>query len=178
MKNKIKQQRTKLTTGTYMKEALNYKTLVVCDNSEYYVAIKKYLNMSGPFHIHDKTLLDNGYYLVEITPINENYNIRHYVSSDFKYLDYYIDITLENGLYGKVPYYVDLYLDIVNDSETKQPKFVDEDELLDALKKGDISKKDYNFAYKIGNKVLNEIKSCRNKYLNMDIVKIVQDCGI
>ena len=50
-------------------------------------------------------------------------------------------------------------------------KFSDEDELEEALQNKIISKKDYNMAYKIGNKLLEEIKNKNNKYMNIDIMK-------
>lgn len=178
MKNTFKEKRVKYTTETYMKETLDYKVLVIKSDEDYYVTIKKYDRVISPISFDGVTYIDNGYYLVEITPINENYNIRFYVTKDFNIVNYYIDISLENGLKHKVPYYTDLYLDIVYNLKENKPEFMDEEELMDAFKQGSISKKDYNFAYKVGNKLMDEIKHCRNKYANLDIIEIVKQSGL
>lgn len=178
MKNSVKEKRTKYTTETYMKESLDYRTLVVKNDEDYYTTIKKYDRVVSPIVFDEVPYIDNGYYLVEITPIKEFYNIRFYVSKDKKIINYYIDISLENGLKHKVPYYVDLYLDILRAPKEEHVKFVDEGELKEAFTQGFISKRDYNFAYKIGNKLMEEIKQCRNKYLNLDIIDIIEKSGL
>ena len=38
-----------------------------------------------------------------------------------------------------------------------------------------INKKDYDFAYKVGTKLMDEIKSKSNKYLNIDILKYLEN---
>ena len=71
-----------------------------------------------------------------------------------------------------------MYLDIVYNLKENKPEFMDEEELMDAFKQGSISKRDYNFAYKVGNKLMDEIKHCRNKYANLDIIEIVKQSGL
>lgn len=168
MKRAIKEKKTKFTTNTYMRDVDTYRALIINDNPDYAVVVKKYLKMNKPFVINGTTYLEDGAYLVEITPIHENYNIRFYVSKEFEVVAFYIDITLENGVKNKVPYYIDLYLDIVPYPIENKVCFCDEDELLEALKCGNISKRDYNMAYKVGNKVLKEILTGKNKYFNLD----------
>ena len=89
-------------------------------------------------------------------------------------VDYYIDITLENGVKNMVPYYIDLYLDIVHYPSENKIAFYDEDELLDALHQGKISKHDYNFAYHVGNKLMEELNAGKNKYFNLDVVSFAK----
>ena len=177
MRKKYIEKKTKFTSNTYMREAINYDIVIIKEN-DLFITIKKYKNMTEPFTLSSedgskKTYLDEGYYLVELTPLNEKYNIRHYFDKNKKYIDYYIDITLENGVKYKLPYYVDLYLDIIHYSKGNRVEFCDEDELKDALENKIISKKDYNMAYKIGNKLINEIKNRSNKYMNIDVLEYV-----
>ncbi len=172
MKKKYIEKRTKPTTSTYMREALKYE-IVTISESDYYITIKKYLELSDKFVIDNTTLLDKNYYLVEITPLNENYNIRFFVDNNKNIVDYYIDITLQNGVKYNIPYYVDLYLDIVHYPKTNENKFYDEDELKEALDNKIISKKDYNLAYKVGNKLLKEVNEGKNKYLNIDVLEYI-----
>lgn len=170
MRKALKEKRTKFTTNTYMRNVETYRTLIINDDPDFAVVVKKYLKMNKPFVINGKTYLEDGAYLVEITPINENYNIRFYISKEFEIVAFYIDITLENGIKNKVPYYVDLFLDIVQYPLENKVCFCDEAELLEAFEKGDISKRDYNFAYKVGNKLFKEILAGENKYFNIDPV--------
>ena len=172
MKKKIIEKKTKFTTNTYMKEAIKYEINIV-SNDDYFITIKKYLDITDKFIIENTTLIDKNYYLVEITPLNEKYNIRYYVDDKKNIIDYYIDITYENGVKYTIPYYVDLYLDIVHYPDTDIVKFIDEDELDEALNNKYISKKDYNMAYKIGNKLLKEIKENKNKYLNINVIDYI-----
>lgn len=172
MKKKTIEKRTKFTTNTYMKEAIKYE-IVVLNEEDYFITIKKYLELTDNFTINNITLIDKDYYVVEITPLKEKYNIRFYVDNNKNIIDYYIDITYENGVKYKLPYYVDLYLDILHYPNENEFKFFDEDELEEALNNKLISKKDYNMAYKIGNKLLKELKDNKNKYFNIDVLKYI-----
>ncbi len=172
------ERRTKFTTNTYMKEAINYDIRIIKEGN-LFITIKKYQEMTSPFSLINSdnqkiTYIDEGYYVIELTPIDEFYNIRFYVDPDKNIIEYYIDITLKNGIKYKIPYYVDLYLDIVHYPKDDSVTFYDEDELLDALNNKIISKKDYDLAYKVGHKLLKEIKDKTNKYLNMDILKYIK----
>ena len=58
-----------------MKEALEYKILVVNNNDDFYLTIKKYLKLTKPVSFKDNNnqivnYIDNGSYLVEVTPKN------------------------------------------------------------------------------------------------------------
>lgn len=177
MKKKHIQKRTKFTTNTYMREAVNYEINIIKEDN-LFITIKKYNEMDGKFSIKrddgkEIDYIKDGYYVVELTPLEECYNIRFYVDDKKKIIDYYIDISLKNGIEYKIPYYVDLYLDILHYPKSKEVMFCDEDELKNALDEKIISKKDFDFAYKIGNKLLKEIKENKNKYLNMDIISYI-----
>lgn len=175
MEKELREKREKLTTNTYMREAVNYQIVIIKDNPDYFITIKKYDEVTEPFILtvigEKVTYFDNGYYLVEFTPLNDFYNIRFYYTPDKKLIDFYIDISLENGIKYKLPYYTDLYLDVVGGKDNT--KFDDEDELLDALNEGKISKKEYDFAYEIGNRLKEEIKNGTNKFINLDKVEII-----
>ena len=175
MRKRYIEMKKKFTTNTYMKETLKYDT-VITNEDDFYITIKKYREMTDKFitkNFMGKEIvyIDEGYYVVEVTPLNEHFNIRFYVNDKKELIDYYIDITLKNGVEYKIPYYVDLYLDIVHDNDSDELRFADEDELLDALNKKIVSKKDYLLAYKVGNKLLKNLKE--NKYFNIDVIGYV-----
>ena len=176
MRKNYKEKRRKFVSNTYMREATKYE-IVTIKEDDLFITIKKYIDIEKPISFKqinkDVFYVDKNFYLVEITPLNENYNIRLYYNDKKEFIDYYIDITLENGVKYKLPYYIDLYLDILNDHKTNKPHFVDEDELIDAFNNKIISKKDYDLAYKIGNKLLKEIENNTNKYLSIDFLSYI-----
>lgn len=175
MRKKYVEKRTKFISNTYMREAVDYDVVTIKEGN-LFITIKKYKKMNGKFTLPDskgnqKIYIDENYYLLELTPIEENYNIRFYFDENKKFIDYYIDITYKNGVEHKMPYYVDLYLDIIHYPDIDRAAFCDEDELKEALDNKIISKKDYEKAYRIGNKLLKEIENNTNKYLKMDVLK-------
>ena len=179
MRKKYIEKRTKFTSNTYMREAIDYD-IVIKKEEDLFITIKKYKKMSDPFKLKDEfgnynTYIDEGYYVVELTPLNEKYNIRYYYDNNKKLIDYYIDITYENGVKYKMPYYVDLYLDIVHYPSTNTTKYCDEEELEEALNNKIISKKDYNMAYKVGDKLFKEIQNNKNQYMNIDVLKYINE---
>ena len=175
MRKKEIENRTKFTTNTYMREAIDYDIKIIKED-DLFITIKKYKKMNGKFIIKDEsgndvTYIDEGYYLIELTPLKEKYNIRYYFDNNKKLIDYYIDITLVNGVKYKIPYYVDLYLDIIHYPKSNTVKFCDEEELESALNDKKISKSDYNLAYRTGNKLLKQIENNENKYMKIDLFK-------
>lgn len=177
MKKKYIEKKTKFTTNTYMREAIDYD-IVIVKEEDLFITIKKYKSLTAPFTLTNEdgkevNYIDKDYYVVELTPLKEKYNIRYYFDNNKNFIDYYIDITYENGEKYKLPYYVDLYLDIIHYPNSNTVKFCDEDELENALKNKIISKKDYNMAYRVANKLLKEIENNKNKYLNMNVLEYI-----
>ena len=129
MKKEYIEKKKKFTTNTYMREALYYD-IVLIKEKDFFITIKKYREVSSPFIITNElgekvTYIDNGYYVLELTPFHEHYNIRYYFDENKKYIDYYIDISYQNGIENMIPYYVDLYLDILHYPVTNQAVFYD-----------------------------------------------------
>lgn len=174
MRKKEILKRRKYTTNTYMKEAIDYDITIIKEDDVFYT-VKKYKKMTSNVHFQvedvKKVYIDEGYYLVEVTPLKEHYNIRYYFDREKNYIDCYIDITYENGVDHMIPYYADLYLDILHNTKTDKYMFTDENELEDAFKNKLISKKDYEMAYRVGNKILKNASKYVNKW---DVKKILE----
>ena len=92
-------------------------------------------------------------------------------------LEYYFDITKNNGLYENtnIPFYDDLYLDITILHSNGLIRILDEDELLEAFSIGDINSDELDMVYNIKDKLLMEIKNNNNKYMNIDFKKYLDD---
>lgn len=82
---------------------------------------------------------------------------------------YYFDITSKNGLdeETKIPFYDDLYLDVI--LKDNKITILDEDELIEALNKKVISKEEFDLAIKTKDSLINSINSKKNKYVNLNL---------
>ena len=109
-------------------------------------------------HNEKIVLLDNKYKYLEIYPEN-NKNIAVSVAMDNndKILEWYFDIAKDTLVTEQgVPYIKDLYLDVVLYPSGKI-EILDEDELQEALNNKDITKEEFDFAYNVSNKLIQQI---------------------
>ena len=167
----------KIITNTYLNEAEKYQIKLFLDEKDYYVSVKKLIHLTEKFIINDNIIaMDDGYYIVEIIPKKENYALRIFLNDKKELIEYYFDIIKESGIdkLYKVPYFMDLYLDIkvlFNGKIT----ILDEDELEEAYQNKKISKEDYKLVIKMKNKLLKEINNKTNKLMNIDYMKYLKD---
>lgn len=162
--------RKRLVTQKYLKEAIKYNLNVfINDDKDYYVAVKEYLELEQPVVINELTLIDKDYKIVEVIPKNENYAMRVFINDKKEIIQYYFDIILGSGIdeETKLPYYDDIYIDVI--MTNGEIEISDADELEEAFTSGSITEETYNFAKQTADKVVMELASQTNKYLNMDL---------
>ncbi len=167
--------RKKLISKTYLRDVNKYNLKIYYDKEDYYLAIKKIIDIKEPFiSPNGLRLIDNGYYIAEVIPKNENYTMRVYFNKKMERLEYYFDISLENGIdeESKIPYYDDLYLDITLKDDIVE--ILDEDELEEALKSKKITKNEYDLANKTKENLLESIEKNNNKYIKLDLEKYLK----
>lgn len=166
----------KIISNTYLRDIDKYQIKLYLDEDDYYVCVKKLINVREKFIIHNGLcVMDNGYYVFEVVPKNDNYAMRLFLDQNKKPLEYYFDITKNNGLdeISKIPFYDDLYLDITYlDGEIN---ILDEDELIEAFNSRDITKEDFDLVYKMRERLLDEIQCGNNKLMNIDFTKYLND---
>lgn len=165
--------RRKMLSKTYLWDTTEYEIkFIISTNLDYYACIKNIKKVNKPFIISNGAcLIDNNYTIVEILPKNENYSMRVYLNEKKEILQYYFDISLENGIDkdSLIPYYDDLYLDITYfDGEIK---LLDYNELEEAFENKTITKNQFDLAQKSANKLIEELTNNINKYFNMDLKK-------
>ena len=123
-----------------------------------YVCNLKFKNVEKPSIVNNGIkefcIRDNDYEWFEVYPDNGNYVITIMFDNNSNLIEWYFDVAKKVGLENGIPYEDDLYLDMTITPEGKKI-ILDEDELLEALNKGEITKEDVEFAYKI----LKEIES-------------------
>lgn len=168
----------KIVSKTYLRDVDRYQIKLFLDEHDYFVAVKKLIHVTNKFIINNgKTIaMDNGYYIVEVIPKNENYAMRVFLDDKKEIVEYYFDIIKESGLDEEynIPYFIDLYLDITvlyND----KINIIDEDELLDAYNTNIITKEEYEKVHQVKDKLIEEIKNKTNKYMNLNINKYLED---
>ena len=166
----------KIITNTYLREAEKYNIKLFLDEENYYISVKKLIHLSEKFIIRNNIVaMDDGYFIMEIIPKKGNYALRIFIDSNKNIVEYYFDIIKESGIDEeyKVPYFIDLYLDIAV-LYTGRIDILDEDELLDAYDKKDISKDDYELVLKTKDRLLEEIKNNTNDLMKIDYMKYLE----
>ena len=130
--------------------------------------------------------LRKNFKMLEYTPIDKDYNVRVYLNDKNEIFEYYLDITDGMELREGIPYYNDLYLDIIYYNQNKKMinykmedidknlVVLDESELKDALNENIITKKQYNKAYKVANNLINEIKTGTNIFINRGLKDYIE----
>lgn len=155
----------KYTDRTYLKRVVErrFKSSFI-DDGEFrgYLSLFKINKLTHACDIgyRDKKVcvLDNGYTLLQYVPLNENYTLTVFINENNEIIQWYFDISYENGLGSNgIPYYDDLYLDIVVLSSL-EVYLLDEDELEEALQNSLITREQYNLAYEVANDLLIKIE--------------------
>ena len=166
----------KIITNTYLNEAVKHEIKLFLDEDDYYVSVKKLVNLTEKFIIRKNVIaMDDGYYILEIIPKNDNYALRIFLDDKKNIIEYYFDIIKESGLDSiyKVPYFIDLYLDIT--LYKGEIGILDEDEFLSAYKDGDLSEEDYKLVLETKERLIEEIKNNTNKLMNIDYNKYLKN---
>ena len=132
------------------------------DNFNGYIGLvhldKVYKTLVGNVCGKDRELLKNGHTWLEWIEKDKNYCVIAIFNENNKLIEWYIDIILSQGLDNGIPCYDDLYLDVVAFPDGNVI-YMDEDELLDSLNNGTITKENYDLAYKTGNYLMNRYKN-------------------
>lgn len=151
-------------------------------NQKGVISIIKFTKIKDPlikkFDNEYITLLDAGYYWLQIAFEDENFWITALFNSNKELIQVYIDITEKNIIFdeGK-SYFIDLFLDIVILKD--DILIFDESELEIALNQKVISKQNYLLAKNIKEKIVSFLKEENNKkmfieYLIKEFDKIIK----
>lgn len=172
--------RKKYTSKTYLRGVSDWDFIMQKRKSEnYYVSIKRVNEIDKPFVVdisgQSTIYIDNGYYIAEFTPLDQFYNARVFLDKNADVIGYYFDISRGNGVEGNIPYYDDLYLDIIHyPADNNFTVIVDEDELLDAFNAGKITREEFDLAKDVCSKLFEEIQANKNIFINMDKKELIQ----
>lgn len=168
--------RQRFVNKIYMREVEDY-VWTLEENAELncYIALKQIKKIRKPIYRFCNgerfCVLDEGYTILEYTPLDKNYNVRTFINSDGQVMSYYFDIIKGSGIENDIPYYDDLFLDIIYECKpiTKSCNFitlVDEHELSRALRDNVITQEEYEFAYENAMQLMQELKQEINEFVN------------
>ena len=127
-------------------------TQKIVENDEFqgYVTLLKFDEVLQPlwskFTAEPICLVENGSYMLQHYPFNGGYALTTFISPNKEIMQWYIDIVDHVGISEGIPYFDDLYLDLIV-VPTGEVIEKDIDEIEDALEKGDISKEQYDKAW-------------------------------
>ena len=165
--------RKKLLSKTYLRDVTEYTIKIDYSNDDYWYSVKKFIDTKPFILSNGLKVIDNGYYMLELLPKNENYSMRVYFDDKKEILEYYFDITLGNGVdeETKIPYYDDAFIDITITGTDVE--VLDEDELDEALRNKVITFDEYVKVKDVANKLYNAIISNTNKYINLNLRTLI-----
>lgn len=167
--------KTKIVSKTYLRDVENYEIKIYFED-EFYISVKKLIKCREKFIIADNLcVMDDGYYILEILPKNEEYAMRLFLDRDKKPLEYYFDICRNIRIVEKynIPMYDDLYLDVTY--LFGKINVLDEDELLEAYKNNEFTEAELNHIYEVKDRLIDEINNNKNKCMNMDYSKYINN---
>lgn len=111
-------------------------------------------------------IVDNGYMWLQHFPFGKHYSVTTMFDAKGEIVQWYIDICLENGVEGGVPWMDDLFLDIVA-LPSGEFFLLDEDELEQAFKNGAISESMYRLAWNESRKIMKQLQNDEFMLINL-----------
>jgi predicted RNA-binding protein associated with RNAse of E/G family len=135
------------------------------DTAEYhgYVTLLRLDEVREPMYVsfgeERVCIVDNGYDWLQHFPDGEHFILLAAFDESGEVVQWYIDIIERMGLDEQgVPWYDDLYLDIVV-APNGETLLLDVDELDEALRQGKVNTGQYNFAWKQANALLDALET-------------------
>ena len=150
-------------------------TIKKLEEKNTYITLKEVKAVEQPYSVYINgervKKLDKDFTIIEYTPLDKKYNVRIHVNDKKEILEYYFDIIAENKIKDGIPFYNDLYLDVVyfQPAATKEGTYiqlVDCNEVEEALKENIIDKEQFDMAYIEAEKLMKELKEKKNWYVN------------
>ena len=164
----------KYISETFLRDAKEYD-LKMFVRKDYFLCIKQIKKIEKPFYLKDDLcLIDNNYYIIEILYPNKHYTIRIFLNDRKEEILNYYDIIdkIKMDTRIMIPYYEDLYLDVIVKDDNIY--VLDEDELEKAFNEKYITADQYKLAKNAVDTLILEIKQNKN-IINFNIKALLRD---
>lgn len=159
----------KYLTSTYLKDIEEYKISIFMEE-KCCITVKKILKIKEPFVLKEEnnniTIIDNGYYILEYMPFNENYICRVHIDKEENVIERFYTATKNNSIINGIPAFEDLKLSYVSVVNKNINKFYNME-----LAKEILNIQNYSSALSQMIKIQNEIKNKENYIYNLDYEK-------
>lgn len=146
-------KRKLMTKPDWPRIAKRHSKLIYVENSDFngHIAALYLDKVNEPLIVKQRErsvcIVDDGYLWLVFLPNNEYYALTTLYNAQGEIIEWYFDITNQNGVDEEgCPFFDDLYLDVVVTPSSKVT-LLDEDELDDALESKMITIEQYKFAH-------------------------------
>ena len=143
------------------KSVKNSEQKIISINEKYFTGDIYYYNF---IEVKDKwvipngvCIMDNNYKWLEFYDYKSKVKLTAIYDENNEIIEWYFDIARCIGKENNVPFEDDLYLDVVL-RPNGETVLLDEDELKEAYQRMEITKEEYDEAYKIANELINKVK--------------------
>lgn len=127
------------------------------------IYLNNFKKVATPYMLENGVCLqDNNYKWLEFYDYNSKVLLTTMYNQNNEIIEWYFDIARSIGKENNVPYEDDLYLDVLVTS-TGEIILLDEDELKEAYERLEITKEEYDEAYKIANDLIDKLKGNEEK---------------
>ena len=109
-----------------------------------------------------KCIMDNNYKWLEFYDYSSKVKLTAIYDENSEIIEWYFDIAREIGKENGIPYEDDLYLDVVV-IPSGEVILLDEDELKEAYNKREMTKEEFENAYKEAEQLMNKLKNNKDK---------------
>ncbi len=109
---------------------------------------------------------DDGFRWLQILPQNRNYSLTVMYDEHGQAVQYYFDINIKHFLEPGKARRVDVYLDVLALPDGRY-ELVDEFDIRRAKKRGEVSKKQFDFAYRVADEVMGGLEKDFNQFERM-----------
>lgn len=111
---------------------------------------------------NEKCIMDNNYKWLEFYDYSSRIKLTAIYDENNEIIEWYFDIAREIGKDNGIPYEDDMYLDVVV-TPSSDVILLDEDELKEAFERKEMTKHEYDEAYKIAYDLMEKLKNNKNK---------------
>lgn len=109
-----------------------------------------------------KCIMDNNYKWLEFYNYSSKVKLTAFYDKNNEIIEWYFDIAREIGKDNGIPYEDDLYLDVVV-TPSGEVVLLDEDELKEAYNKREMTREEFENAYKEAEQLMNKLKNNKDK---------------
>lgn len=164
----------KYLSETFLRDVKEYD-LKLFIREDCYLCLKKIKTIENPFYLQNGLcLIDNNYYIIEILYPDKHYTTRIFFNNYKEEILYYYDIIdkIKMDKQLMIPYYEDLYLDVI----VKDDKIyiLDEEEFEKAFNNKCITFDQYKLGKNTIDSLISEIKEKKN-IINIDIEELLKN---